>query len=65
MRRSPSTAEALPALTCARCTTPSLTSVEEVDAVVELNVAPDIVAVEEYRYIAPPCPHQRGHAVKA
>ena len=44
MRRSPSTAEALPALTCARCTTPSLTLVE--DVVVELNVVPDIVAVE-------------------
>ena len=63
MRRSPSTAEALPALMCARCTTRSLTSVEV--AVVELNVVPDIVAVEEDRYIAPPCPHQRGHAVKA
>lgn len=63
MRRSPSTAEALPALTCARCTTPSLTAVE--DAVVELNVVPDIVAVEYCRNIAPPCPHQRGHAVKA
>ena len=63
MRRSPGTAEALPALICARCTTPSLTPVE--DAVVELNVVPDIVAVEPYRAIAPPCPHQRGHAVKA
>ena len=65
MRRSPSTAEALPASMCARCTTPSLTLVEVEDAVVELNVVPDIVAVEPYRYIAPPCPHQRGHAVKA
>ena len=64
MRRSPSTAEALPALTCARCTTPSLTWVE--DAVVELNVVPDIVAVvPSATNIAPPCPHQRGHAVKA
>ena len=63
MRRSPSTAEALPALTCARCTTLSLTLAA--DAAVELNVVPDIVTAEASIFTAPPCPHQRGHAVKA